>query len=197
MAILLGIFIAIVNIVNFIVDTTDSVLKQLHRLYQQESNDTPMKLQFQVLFPQDSEAKKRSEAIDRALEEDYRIRKQQYNVLPLGQFSMGEVVKQLKNDNEKGLTRDELVDYRYNIHQCVLAHIKALMEFMDTSDIRTDSYIIDYYRYLRDYVGKLDRDVILDENVGKAIEVLWQDHLIAEAFRSSAAEPSALKSAQQ
>jgi hypothetical protein len=197
MVILLGIFIAIINIVNAIVDIIGSMLKQLHSLYQQENNDTPMKLQFQVLFPQDAEAKNRSEAIDRALEEDYRIRKQQYNVLPLGQFSMEEVVKQLKNDNEKGLTRDELVDYRYNIHQCVLAHLKALIGSMDMSNIQIDSYIIDYYRYLRDYVGKLDRDVILDENVGKAIEVLWQDHSIAEAFRSTAAEPSALESAQQ
>jgi hypothetical protein len=64
MVILLGIFIAIINIVNAIVDIIGSMLKQLHSLYQQENNNTPMKLQFQVLFPQDAEAKNQSEAID-------------------------------------------------------------------------------------------------------------------------------------
>ena len=100
---------------------------------------------------------------------------------------MREVVKQLETNNEKGLTQDELVDYRRNIHQCVFTHLKALVDFMETSNIRLDSHIIDHYRYLRDYVGKVDCDVILNENVGKAIKVLWQDHSVAEAFRATAA----------
>jgi guanine nucleotide-binding protein G(i) subunit alpha len=162
------------------------MLKQLHSPRQQENDEASTKPQSRVLFLSDTQAKERSQAIDRALEEDAKIRRRQYKVLPLGAFSMGEIVKQLKNNDQMGLTKDELIDYRYNIHQCVITCTKALLEAIEISAIQTESDINkDYYDYLRGCIFDPDSDAPLNDKVGKAIEALWKDSFITEAFKSS------------
>lgn len=150
-----------------------------------------------LLFPKDVQARERSQSIDRALKEDAKIRNRQCNVLPLGPYSWParEVVKHLKKNGGIGLTKDELVDYRYNIHQCVVTCIKALVEFMKMSKIRLESDINDHYDYLCGYIAHLDPDAPLNAKVGKAINVIWKDSSIAETFQPSA-EPGLIKPAR-
>lgn len=95
------------------------------------------------------------------------------------------IIKQLKNNDQTGLTKDELIDYRYNIHQCVITCAKALVEAIGMSNIRTESNTNnDHYSYLRGYIVNNDSDAPLNEKVGKVIDDLWKDSSIAEAFKS-------------
>jgi len=83
------------------------------------------------------------------------------------------------------LTKDELIDYRYNINQCVITCTKALVKSIGMSNIRIESDTSnDHYGYLRGYILNADSNAPLNEKVGKAIDALWKDSTIAEAFKS-------------
>jgi len=185
MAVHLAILSAISNIINLVTKNISSMLKQLHGLSQRENGDALTMSQSQVLLLNDTQAKKRSQAIDRALEEDAMIRRRQWKVLPLGAFSMGEIIKQLKSNDEMGLTKEKLISYRYDIHQCVISHTKVLVEAIEMSSIKPESDTNnDHYGYLRSYIIDPDPDVPLNDKVGKAIDALWRYSSIAEAFKS-------------
>ncbi|KAF1934193.1 G protein alpha subunit [Didymella exigua CBS 183.55] len=131
-------------------------------------------------------AEERSQAIDRALEEDAKVRKTQTNVLPLGAFSMRDIAKQLKNNDETGLTENELIDYRYNIHQCVVDCIKTLVHLMKSSEAQLEEDTRNRYSYLCDFIAVSQGDAPLNEEAGRTIGVLWKDPSITDAFQSSA-----------
>lgn len=186
MAVQLAIFSVISDIISFVAKIINSMLEQIYGLSQQENKDGSTKLQNGILCLNNTQAKQRSQAIDRALEEDAKIRRRQYKVLPLGAFSMMEIIKQLKSNDQIGLTKDALIDYRYNIHQCVMTYTKALVEAIGISNAQSESDTNnDHYNYLRDYIVDPDPDELLDDKFGKAIDALWKDSSIAEAFKSS------------
>jgi hypothetical protein len=152
-------------------------------------NDAPPEIQPENHFAKAIQALERSRAIDKALEEDGKIRKQQCNVLPLGAFTEREIIEMLLGkDPEIGLTEDELLDYRHNIHQWLATCARDLVSFIETSDFRLEPDARIQHSYLRDYLSSLDPDADLSEEFGRAVETLWNDALLRTAFQSTADE---------
>jgi hypothetical protein len=150
-------------------------------------NDAPPETQPENHFAKAIQALEKSRAIDRALEEDGKIRKQQCNVLPLGAFKEREIIEMLlKKDPEIGLTEDELLDYRHNIHQWLATCARDLVSFIETFDFRLESDSRIQHSYLRGYLSSLDPDAHLSEEFGRAVETLWNDALLRTAFQSTA-----------
>ncbi|KAH6644032.1 guanine nucleotide binding protein, alpha subunit [Boeremia exigua] len=157
-----------------------------HDLRQQRHSAASTEPQSRDLFLVDPLAEKRSKAIDRALEQDAKVRERQFNVLPLGAFSMRDVVKQLKSCSNTGLTEAELMDYRYNIHQCVIACTKALVGVVKNSEIQLEEDVSDRYGFLCDFITLPHVDEALNEEAGHAIDALWKNPSVSAAFHSSA-----------
>jgi hypothetical protein len=162
-----------------------STLEKLPGPSQEEHNDASPEQQHQVFRSKDTQAAKKSKAIDQALEEDGKIRKRRCNVLPLGAFKMREIIQQLKSDDEIGLTREELVDYRHNIHQWVVACTRELVNSVKTSDSRLEPGTRIHYDHLCGYLSDLDSDAQLSKDFGKAVEGLWKDSILKKAFLSN------------
>ncbi|KAF3048164.1 Guanine nucleotide-binding protein alpha-2 subunit [Didymella heteroderae] len=162
-------------------------LEKPYNLCHEEETEFSVEPQSCTALPNDTEGEERSKAIERVLEEDAKMRKNQAKVLPLGAFSMRDVVKQLRNNDtdDAGLTEDELIEYRYNVHQTVFTCVRALLDVADASEVRLDENVDSRYKQLRDYVSVAGDDMTLNEEAGQAIESLWQEPSIMGAFRSS------------
>jgi hypothetical protein len=192
MASLVTLFAAFTRILHFIAAFMGVMLKPLQYIAHQPETNPSTKAEPGALS-WDTKANKRSRAIDQLLEEDAKARKQRCNVLPLGAFSMTEIVQQLKNSNEIGLTEDELTDYCYNIHQHVIACTRMLVDSVKTANIHLSSDADYYYSHLCNHVA--DPGATMTEETGQAINAIWKDASIAEAFQSTAA-PELTESAQ-
>ncbi|KAJ8114339.1 hypothetical protein OPT61_g3761 [Boeremia exigua] len=161
-----------------------SLATQVHDLSRQHASEDSTEPQPSTLFPVNAQAVERSQAIDRALEEDAKALKRKINILPLGAFSMREIAEQLKNNGDTSLTESERADYRYNIHQCVITSIRALLSLIKESKIQTDE-VKHRYDYLCDYmVGH--QDAILNEEAGQATDSLWNNPYVKGLVQSSA-----------
>jgi hypothetical protein len=183
MASLVALFAAFPMSLNFIAAFMEAMLKPLHIAHQPEKKPST-KTELGVLF-RDTKANERSKAIDQLLEEDAKARKQRCNVLPLGAFSMGEIVRQLKNSDKIGLTEDELTDYCYNIHQHVITCTRMLVDSVKAADVHLSSDVDHYYSHLRNHVA--DPGATMTEATGKAISAIWKDASVTKAFQSNAA----------
>ena len=76
--------------------------------------------------------KKRSEAIDRTIEEDSRRLRRECKILMLGSENSGKstIVKQMKIIHHNGYTLDELAAYRLAIYKNLLDSARALIKAM-------------------------------------------------------------------
>lgn len=162
-----------------------STVKQPHSLSQRHNGEASADPQSCTIAPIDMQAEERSQAIDRALEEDATARKNQINILPLGAFSMRDIVKQLKNNDEIGLTEKELMDYRYNIFQYVIDCTKSLVHLTKSLEAQLEETANNRYSYLCDFIVAPQGDAPLNEEVGQAIELLWKHPFVIDAFQSS------------
>jgi hypothetical protein len=192
MASLVALFAAFPRILNFIAAFMGAMLKPVQYIAHQPEKK-PSTTTEPGVWSRDTEANKRSKAIDQLLEEDAKARKQRCNVLPLGAFSMREIVQQLKNSDEIGLTEDELTDYCYNIHQHVITCTRILVDSVKAANIHLSSDADHYYSHLRNHVA--DPGATMTEETGQAIGAIWKEASIAEAFQSTAA-PELTESAQ-
>jgi hypothetical protein len=189
---LVALFAAFPRILNFIAAFMGAMLKPLQHIAHQPEKKPSTTAEPGVLS-RDTKANKRSRAIDQILEKDAQARKKRCNVLPLGAFSMREVVQQLKNSNEIGLTEDELADYCYNIHQHVTTCTRMLVDSVKAANVQLSSDVDHYYSYLCNHVA--DPGATMTETTGQAINAIWKDASIAEAFQLTAV-PELTESAQ-
>ncbi|PVI02832.1 G-alpha-domain-containing protein [Periconia macrospinosa] len=131
------------------------------------------------------QARKRSQTIDQMLEDDARVRIQQWKVLPLGSLSMKETVKGIKGNNEIGLTKDELISYRHNIHQRVFECIREMVQAIITHNICLNpDENRESFSYLEAHVANADPNALLDEDIGTAVESLWKEISTIETLKS-------------
>jgi hypothetical protein len=150
---------------------------------QRHSGEASANQQSCTLVPVDPEAEARSQAIDRALEEDAKARTNQVNVFPTGNYDMKEIAQQLKDKDEIGLPENERISYQYSVHQRVVSCTKALVDLIKSSGIQLGDDANDRYQFLCDYMVD---DAPLDKEAGRAIDILWKDPSVTVAFQSSA-----------
>ncbi|EDU48131.1 guanine nucleotide-binding protein alpha-3 subunit [Pyrenophora tritici-repentis Pt-1C-BFP] len=113
----------------------------------------------------DVEQKKRSQAIDRKLEEDSRRLRRECKILLLGSGESGKstIVKQMKIIHQNGYTQEELAMYRLTIYKnvidCAKALIGAMRQFEVTCENPANTELCDY---LLEYTVDPDPEKPLD-----------------------------------
>ncbi|KAI9816190.1 MAG: Guanine nucleotide-binding protein alpha-2 subunit [Pycnora praestabilis] len=130
----------------------------------------------------ETEQKKRSQMIDRRLEEDSRRLRRECKILLLGSGESGKstIVKQMKIIHQNGYTVDELALYRLTIYKNLIDCAKALISAMRQFDITPqNTQNTEYGEYLMEYQVDPDPHTPLDSKVGDAIASLWKDVSIA------------------
>ncbi|KAJ5224799.1 uncharacterized protein N7469_008302 [Penicillium citrinum] len=126
----------------------------------------------------DVEQKKRSQMIDRKLEEDSRRLRRECKILLLGSGESGKstIVKQMKIIHQNGYTVEELALYRLTVYKNLLDCAKALIEAYRLFSLEPSSQKVqDYINFLEEYHVDADPNTPLDSKVGDAITYLWND----------------------
>ncbi|KAE8444501.1 G protein alpha subunit [Mollisiaceae sp. DMI_Dod_QoI] len=127
---------------------------------------------------EETEQKKRSQAIDKKLEEDSRRLRRECKILLLGSGESGKstIVKQMKIIHQNGYTVDELALYRLTIYKNLIDCAKALIGAMRQFNIEpTNPVNIEYSDYLYDYSVDPNPHTPLSPKVATAIISLWAD----------------------
>lgn len=193
MDVLLAVLIFLVGFINFVAKVVRPLLRPLQNLSQQNTIAS-IKLYSRLLLSKHARAEQRSKAIDKMLEEDSENRRLHYQVLVYGSCGpngMKQIVRQIRNNNNRGLTEDERIEYRHNVHQYVVTHTRELLELIETSDIRLKSDVKPYYDYLCDYLPRfvgVELNQLLNEEFGRAVEAIWSNLLITEGFTHNTVE---------
>ncbi|KAI9672475.1 MAG: Guanine nucleotide-binding protein alpha-2 subunit [Caeruleum heppii] len=127
---------------------------------------------------EEAEKKKRSQMIDRKLEEDSKRLQRECKILLLGSGESGKstIVKQMKIIHQNGYTLDELALYRLTIYKNLVDCAKALIGAMRQFDIEPETIRnIEFSDYIVDYQIDPDPHTPLNPRVGEAITSLWKD----------------------
>ncbi|CZR62251.1 probable G protein alpha subunit GNA-3 [Phialocephala subalpina] len=127
---------------------------------------------------EESEQKKRSQAIDKKLEEDSRRLRRECKILLLGSGESGKstIVKQMKIIHQNGYTVDELALYRLTIYKNLIDCAKALIGAMRQFGIQPRNPAnVEYSDYLSEYQVDPNPHTPLSPMVATAIISLWAD----------------------
>ncbi|KAJ0294532.1 hypothetical protein COL154_007154 [Colletotrichum chrysophilum] len=124
------------------------------------------------------EQKKKSQAIDRQLEEDSKRLRRECKILLLGSGESGKstIVKQMKIIHLKGYSEDELYNYRptvfKNLVECAKAVIQAMRQF-DIEPVIEENKA--YATFLMEYTAESGPQANIDPQIGIAIQSIWSD----------------------
>ncbi|KAJ3481475.1 hypothetical protein NLG97_g7811 [Lecanicillium saksenae] len=127
---------------------------------------------------EEAEKKKKSQAIDRIIEEDSKKLKKECKILLLGSGESGKstIVKQMKIIHLKGYSEDELYNYRptvfKNLVECAKAIINAMQQFGIEPQIEENRK---HMAYLMEYQTESGPQAHIDSQVGTAVQSLWSD----------------------
>lgn len=146
----------------------------------------------------ETELKKRSQMIDKRLEEDSRRLRRECKILLLGRSppwgrvrvrswltcvckGSGEsgkstIVKQMKIIHQNGYTVDELALYRLTIYKNLMDCARGLVAAMRQCGIKPQNpENVEYSEFLLDYQVDPDPHTSLDRKIGVAVTSLWKD----------------------
>lgn len=132
---------------------------------------------------EESEQKKRSQAIDKTLEEDSKRLRRECKILLLGSGESGKstIVKQMKIIHLKGYSEEELYHYRPTVFKNLLECAKAVVTAMENFDIYPQNEENQAYcDYLRNYQLNSYPQVTIDHKVGIAVQSVWSDPCIKQ-----------------
>ncbi|KAK2589744.1 Guanine nucleotide-binding protein alpha-2 subunit [Conoideocrella luteorostrata] len=127
---------------------------------------------------EEADQKKKSQAIDRVIEEDSRRLRKECKILLLGSGESGKstIVKQMKIIHLKGYSDDELYNYRptvfKNLVECAKAVITAMQQFEIEPQMEENQAHIEY---LLSYLPESGPQAHIDAQVGIAVQALWAD----------------------
>ncbi|KAF1737715.1 hypothetical protein BB8028_0002g03340 [Beauveria bassiana] len=127
---------------------------------------------------EEAEKKKKSQAIDRIIEEDSKRLKKECKILLLGSGESGKstIVKQMKIIHLKGYSDDELYNYRptvfKNLVECAKAIITAMQQFGIEPQIAENRK---HMAFLMEYQAESGPQAQIDPQVGTAVQSLWSD----------------------
>ncbi|KAK0701669.1 guanine nucleotide-binding protein alpha-3 subunit [Lasiosphaeria miniovina] len=126
----------------------------------------------------ETEQRKRSQKIDKDLEEDSKRLRRECKILLLGSGESGKstIVKQMKIIHLKGYSNDELYNYRPTVFKNLIECAKAVINAMRQFDIEP---AIDehqsYCDFLLDYTVESGPQAQIDPKVGVAVQAIWND----------------------
>ncbi|KAB8237438.1 Guanine nucleotide-binding protein alpha-2 subunit [Aspergillus alliaceus] len=135
--------------------------------------------------PAGDEPKKRSQAIDRKLEEDSRRLRRECKILLLGSGESGKstIVKQMKIIHQNGYTMEELALYRLTVCKNLLDCAKSLVGAYHQFSLEPSSQKVrDYVQFISDYNLDPDPHTTLDPKVGEAVTYIWNDPCTSTAL---------------
>jgi guanine nucleotide-binding protein G(i) subunit alpha len=152
---------------------------------------------------EDVEQKKRSQMIDKKLEEDSRRLRRECKILLLGKAAYdtstevvaligfkgsGEsgkstIVKQMKIIHQNGYTQDELSLYRLTIYKNLVDCMKALTGAMEQfGELPSDENVREMVNYINEYNVDPDPHTSLDPKAAEAVEAIWHDDVIPKVM---------------
>ncbi|KAK5112336.1 G protein alpha subunit [Meristemomyces frigidus] len=129
--------------------------------------------------------KKRSQMIDRGLEEDSKKLRRECKILLLGSGESGKstIVKQMKIIHQNGYSRDELAMYRHTIYKNLVDCAKALIGAMRQFEVEVETgENRERCEYIMEYAVDPDPQQALDARIGEAISHVWKDPCISKVF---------------
>jgi guanine nucleotide-binding protein G(i) subunit alpha len=132
---------------------------------------------------------KRSQAIDRSLEEERKRLRQECKILVLGASNSGKstIVKQMKIIHQSGFSEYELSTYRPTIYRNLLESATTLIQAMRHLEIEVESSENkEYCDYLMGYILSLVPAHEIDARVGTAVASLWIDPCMPKVFEHEA-----------
>ncbi|KAK3687259.1 guanine nucleotide-binding protein alpha-3 subunit [Podospora appendiculata] len=127
---------------------------------------------------EESEQRKRSQKIDKDLEEDSKRLRRECKILLLGSGESGKstIVKQMKIIHLKGYSDDELYNYRptifKNLIECAKAVINAMRQFEIEPKLPENRAYCDF---LLDFTVEPSPQAQIDPKVGIAVQAIWND----------------------
>ncbi|RYP15689.1 hypothetical protein DL767_010300 [Monosporascus sp. MG133] len=130
---------------------------------------------------EEEEKRKRSQAIDQALNEDSKRLRRECKILLLGSGESGKstIVKQMKIIHLKGYSAEELYNYRATVFKNLLECAKAVIIAMDQFDIEpSNPETKGYCDYLLGYNVEAGPSASVEPEVGVAVQALWHDPCI-------------------
>ncbi|ROW09690.1 hypothetical protein VMCG_02217 [Cytospora schulzeri] len=127
---------------------------------------------------EEGDQKKRSQKIDKDLEEDSKRLRRECKILLLGSGESGKstIVKQMKIIHLKGYSDDELYNYRptvfKNLIECAKAVINAMRQF-DIEPANEENRA--YCDFILEYSVESGPQALMDPKVGDAVQAIWAD----------------------
>ncbi|ROW13192.1 hypothetical protein VPNG_04815 [Cytospora leucostoma] len=127
---------------------------------------------------EETEQKKRSQKIDKDLEEDSKRLRRECKILLLGSGESGKstIVKQMKIIHLKGYSDDELYNYRPTVFKNLIECAKAVINAMRQFDIEpANEEMKAYCDYILEYSVESGPQALMDPKVGDAVQAIWAD----------------------
>ncbi|KAK0388539.1 hypothetical protein NLU13_4782 [Sarocladium strictum] len=124
------------------------------------------------------EQKKKSQAIDRILEEDSKKLRRECKILLLGSGESGKstIVKQMKIIHLKGYSEEELYNYRATVFKNLVECAKAVVMAMQQLEIEpSNEENKRFAEYLLEYQTESGPQAHIDAEVGTAVQSIWSD----------------------
>ncbi|GAB7348962.1 hypothetical protein MBLNU459_g7948t2 [Dothideomycetes sp. NU459] len=126
----------------------------------------------------EGEQKKKSQVIDRTLEEDSKKLRRECKILLLGSGESGKstIVKQMKIIHQNGYSVDELGLYRHTIYKNVVDCAKSLIGAMRQFEIAPEAPgNAEHCEFLLEYTIDPDPNAPLPPKVAEAVTAIWKD----------------------
>jgi guanine nucleotide-binding protein subunit alpha len=132
--------------------------------------------------------KKRSKAIDQALQEDWKRSSRQCSILLLGvdHSSRSELIEIVKTYSQGNYTAEELVGYRLSVYKSLVDFAKALIDAMEQFGILPEKQEnLAGCTYLKEFTVDPDPSKPFEPKASVAINALWKDPCIARVLEHS------------
>ena len=126
---------------------------------------------------EEAEQKKKSQQIDKQLEEDSKRLRKECKILLLGSGESGKstIVKQMKIIHLKGYSEDELYNYRPTVFKNLVECAKAVITAMQQFDIEPEEGNKQHADFLLEYQAESGPQAHIDPQVGVAVQAIWND----------------------
>ncbi|PNS16988.1 hypothetical protein CAC42_4952 [Sphaceloma murrayae] len=137
---------------------------------------------------EEGEQKKKSQAIDRSLEEDSKKLRRECKILLLGSGESGKstIVKQMKIIHQNGYTMEELALYQHTVYKNLVDCSKALVGAMRQFDIEPEKPgNKDHCAFVMDYQLDPDPAAHIDPHMSDVVASIWADPAMAKVFDHS------------